>query len=313
MHTLSLKDILTLYRCRNKVISLDYGTSLTRGSPFSPASILMHLDPSHERFTAVSTLPKGEPALFGQMSYKPAAHQARMIFLAPEENIYTPALASLVEVLLKQAGEWGVLHLTAEVEERADIFQSLRKVGFAVFTRQRIWRLKQTKPMKEDQRLLWELPQSADELQVRLLYDGLVPAIVQQVENFTFHAGQGLVYRHQGEVLAYVEGIFGPHGVLLQPYVHPEVEHVEELISQLPACFEPLFGRPVYIAVRSYQAWLDAPLEELNASPSPRLALMVRHLANITRLQYLENRKLILDNPQMETGAPAFQHFIHDN
>jgi hypothetical protein len=38
-------------------------------------------------------------------------------------------------------------------------------------------------------------------------------------------------------------------------------------------------SRPVYVCVRSYQAWLETVLEDLGADAGPRQAVMVRRLA----------------------------------
>jgi hypothetical protein len=39
----------------------------------------------------------------------------------------------------------------------------------------------------------------------------------------------------------------------------------------------------VYVCVRSYQAWLESPLEELGAEAAPRQAVMVKRLAKAVR------------------------------
>ena len=50
-------------------------------------------------------------------------------------------------------------------------------------------------------------------------------------------------------------------------------------LSSLLNCVPDRRGRPVYLCVRSYQAWLEPALEDLGAKSAPRQAVMVKHLA----------------------------------
>jgi hypothetical protein len=42
-------------------------------------------------------------------------------------------------------------------------------------------------------------------------------------------------------------------------------------------------NRPVYICVRSYQAWLEPVLADLGAKAGPRQAVMVKHLVHTVK------------------------------
>jgi hypothetical protein len=85
-------------------------------------------------------------------------------------------------------------------------------------------------------------------------------------------------------VLAFVEGIYGPRGIYLLPLFHPTVENVDMLISDLLLHLSPLMGRPVYLAVRSYQSWIENALESLQTQAGERQALLVKHLAHTARV-----------------------------
>ena len=67
-------------------------------------------------------------------------------------------------------------------------------------------------------------------------------------------------------------------GIVLFPLIHPETTDVaaklRALIRQLPN----RGGRPVYVCVRSYQAWLEHVLEDMGAQGGERQAIMVKHL-----------------------------------
>jgi hypothetical protein len=88
----------------------------------------------------------------------------------------------------------------------------------------------------------------------------------------------GLVYEQTGELLAYIEPTYGPRGIYLQPLIHPAVDDVLRLVRSFLSGLSFHLGRPVYLSIRSYQAWLENALSELDVEVSERQALMVKHL-----------------------------------
>jgi hypothetical protein len=81
----------------------------------------------------------------------------------------------------------------------------------------------------------------------------------------------------------YVNVTYGVRGIVLTPLIHPEATDValklNSLLNQLP----DRRGRPVYLCVRSYQAWLESALEDLGARAAPRQAVMVKHLVRMVK------------------------------
>jgi hypothetical protein len=57
-------------------------------------------------------------------------------------------------------------------------------------------------------------------------------------------------------------------------------------------------GRPVYISIRSYQAWLESFLAESGAKSGPRQALMVKHLVSAQRAPAYANRNGVVEKRQ---------------
>jgi hypothetical protein len=149
-----------------------------------------------------------------------------------------------------------------------------------------------------------------DEIALRSLYQSLVPPLVQSAEPFVLNSHQGLVYRHKhGEVQGYVESRRGPRGVYLQPVIHPDVEDSQGLLVDLLQALPALYlGRPVYIAVRSYQSWLEAALEDLHGQAAPRQALFVKHLASAQRV-LATNKRLVMEKQQAEPTAPMVNNY----
>jgi hypothetical protein len=81
------------------------------------------------------------------------------------------------------------------------------------------------------------------------------------------------------------------------------VEETPALLTILIARLLPEPNRPVYAAVRSYEAWLEPLFEDLGASVGPRQALLVRHLANAARVMQALPRLGMLEK-RVEPGAP---------
>jgi hypothetical protein len=192
-------------------------------------------------------------------------------------------LAALSDFMAVQMGSQGAFHILADVDESNQIFQLLHRVGFAIYARQRIWRL-DGQPIGETHPVTWRATRSRDAIGVRSLYCNVVPGLVQQVEPLPKKELKGVVYYQNGELHAFVELKYGRNGIWVQPFVHPDAEgfdrHLIHLLQDLPGRRE----RPLYICVRSYQSWLETAIEAMGAQPGPHQAVMVRHLTVARRI-----------------------------
>jgi hypothetical protein len=81
----------------------------------------------------------------------------------------------------------------------------------------------------------------------------------------------------------YVNVTYGPRGIVLTPLIHPEATDVATRLTGLLNHLPDRRNRPVYLCVRSYQAWLEPALEDLGGKASPRQAVMVKHLARMVK------------------------------
>jgi hypothetical protein len=273
------RDIPALIRYRHQSTYLNSALVLTRGSMLLPGALLSYLAPAMGLYTTVSNGQEGlEGSLIGQILHSAGNQFAHMTFLTPDDALDSPALPALLDFLAMTVGDRGGLRLLAEVDERATAFEALHKAGFAIYSRQRIWQL--TKQVPEGTSISgWRGATEQDVIAIRSLYSNLVPGLVQQAEPFSTKHPRGLVFRDGDELLAYVELKYGHRGIWAQPFVHPDAEHVAahffELIQGLPY----RRSRPIYLCVRSYQAWLEPAIENLGAEAGPRQAVMVKHLA----------------------------------
>jgi hypothetical protein len=219
---------------------------------------------------------------------------ARLTFIAPTENI-NGLTSSLLDHLTVHAGEWGAFHLLAEVDENSPAFRSLRKAGFAMYAWQRVWKLPKLETPAEQ--VPWREAEESDWPAVQSLHGQIIPAMIQPVDALPKQAS-GLVCRPDGNLQAYVAVNNGPAGVWIQPLVPPDSGCGPERLAGLPGQGE----RPVYVCVRSYQAWLETALEDLGAEPGPRQAVMVRRLA---KLQKAEEKVSAMDKVLVKPVAPV--------
>lgn len=293
---LDLLDLPTIYRYRQASLTLDSARSLTVGDSLGPAGLFAYLDPRRHIYTAVCKN-NDEAPMLGGITHHIGDTFARVSFIAPCENLDEDELPALLEHLAGHAGAWGVFHLQAEVDEHSCVFKSLRRVGFSVYAWQRIWNISEL-PADEVADLIWEKAHTGDLLRIQILYNQIVPALVQAIESCPKQA-KGMIWRTEGELKGYVGTIYGPQGILLHPMIHPDMGQVSDQLVDLIGILSARRGRPVYLCVRSYQAWLEPVLEELGASVGSRQAVMVKHLTASSRTEQATsaNRKKVWVNP----------------
>ena len=300
-------DLFTLLRYQHQALYLDSNYHLTRGSMTRFTALASHLRPGRGTFTAVVDPARQSPTPIAQVMYPLGARGARILFLVPAAAAESTDLAELTDGLAWQAASWGALQLLAELPEDNPAFETFRRAGFAVYARQRIWKWPAGRESSKQPRC-WKLATPVDEQAVRSLYQALVPPLVQSAEPFVTRRLPPLVYRQQGELVASIETYFGPRGIFLVPLVHPALENPAELLADLPNILQPILGRPIYLAVRSYQAWLENALEEQGATAAPEQALLVRHLAVSQRVAQLNPAYAGLKNHGAEPTTSIVQH-----
>ncbi len=285
IRSLDLLDIPTLARYRNDVLTLDNARALTRGHPLGALGLLAYINPARHLYAAIEN--GGESALLGGIIHTREESFARLLYLAPLSNLNDPQLPALIEHLAIQAGEWQAVHVIAEVDETSDVFPVLRMTGFSVYAWQRVWDVSlfektESNPRRRPERaegLSWRRMQSVDLHAVQNLHYQIVPQLLHPVEPAP---NRVMGFVHQG-IKCYANIVSGMYGVVLTPLIHPDENDVSGKITSLVANLPDRRGRPVYLNVRSYQAWLEPVLEDLGAKASARQAVMVKHLARMVK------------------------------
>lgn len=282
----------------------DSALSLTRGNPLGFSALLSHLNPHNGIITGVVYPAGGEDPVIGQIKCVDGRRSARLNFLIPSNAHLSPALPALLDGLAHSAGSWGAFGLLAELEELSPLFEPFRKAGFSVYGWQRIFRLPFNGDVDAEQAPLWRFAEPVDEISIRQLFQTLVPPLVQAAEPLSSERLYGLVYQEDGQILAYIESVYGPDGIYLRPLIHPNVGDVKALLRSLEIHLSPLLGRKVYLAVRSHQAWLENPLLAMSSDSTDRQALMVKYLAARQRVLLASIHRSVIDDKGVEPSAP---------
>ena len=274
---LALLDLPYLHGFRDEAVGLDAARTLTRGNPLGAVGLLSYVNPTRHIYSAIANGEK--ESVLGGVIHASSETFAKLYYLAPSSQLDHPYLPDLIENLAEHAGTWGAFHVIAEVQETDDAFVALRKAGFSVYAWQRMWDVSK---IVDDAGSTsnWMRVRSVHLPVVQNLYHQIVPPLLHPVEPQP-KAAVGWLCNEGAK--CYVSMSQGMYGVVLTPLIHPEATNVSEKISTLINGLPDRRNRPVYICVRSYQAWIEPVLADLGAKAAERQAVMVKHLARLVK------------------------------
>lgn len=285
IRTFDWRDLGLLHQIRNQGICLDSQTAFTRGPQTLQQALLDVLLPGRRAATLVGRPPSGDgEPIVGQIARRNSDPYARLIFLGPPGALDDAEGLRMLEALSAAAGQGGAHHLLAEVDEKGMAFVGLRKAGFVVYARQRIWRLRDNDLLGGDpQGGVWKAEDKEDQLSILNLYHAVVPVLVQQVEPAPGTNHKGMVYMADGEALGYMDTAQGSLGIWVQPYFHPAAEDPEGLLVEFLGELDGRRETPVHFCIRSYQSWMNGVLEHLDFEPLVDQAVMVKRLVAVIK------------------------------
>jgi hypothetical protein len=283
---LALLDLPYLYSFRDEAVGLDTARTLTRGNPLGAAGLFSYMNPARHIYSAIANGEKD--SILGGIIHTRDDTFAKLYYLAPSSQLTHPELPDLIDELSSQAGTWGAFHVLAEVNETNEAFVSLRKSGFSVYAWQRMWDVSgiaETGSMSRVERSdneveAWIRVKSIHLPTVQSLYYQIVPPLLHPVEP---QPKAALGWMCNEGAKCYVSVSHGVYGIVLTPLIHPDATNVSEKLSALISNLPDRRNRPVYICVRSYQAWLEPVLADLGAKAAERQAVMVKHLVHMVK------------------------------
>jgi hypothetical protein len=305
IRTLDWRDLAVLHRMRSQGLCLDSKLDCTRGPDAFHDALLDPFSRRRSTYTLIDRSDDNDQAIsVGQFTHHSEQVFAHLTFLGPTDALSQPSGMNLIEALSQAAGSQKIQHLIAEIDENSPAFENLRRAGFAVYARQRIWQ--QTGPTSlnmEKTNLEWRPECESDVSAIRNLYHNLVPGLVQQVETPPSSNDRNLVYWHHNELLAYLDLKGGSRGIWAQAYIHPAMERTQDLLTGLLAHLEFTSKKPIYFCVRSYQAGLNFGLQGLGFQPCSDQAVMVKRLTAMIRNRVPTTLRAI-EGTQPEPTAP---------
>jgi len=273
---LALLDLPYVYSFRDQAIGLDTARTLTRGNPLGAVGLFAYVNPARHIYSAIVN--GEEESVLGGIIHSRDETFAKLLYIAPSSQLDHPNLPDLIENLSAQAGSWGAFHVLAEVDERSDAFIALRKAGFSVYAWQRMWDVSNI--TESGSGFEWMRVKSVHIPSVQSLYYQIIPPLLQPVEP---QPKSALGWMCNEGVKCYVSGTQGVYGIVLSPLIHPEATDVSAKLASLINNLPDRRNRPVYVCVRSYQAWLEPVLADLGAQGADRQAVMVKHLVHMVK------------------------------
>ncbi len=218
---------------------------------------------------------------------------------------------ALLDEAVAGVGARGIHHVIAEIDEHSPELQVMRRAGFAVYTRQDIWRVRaaEYRPQGSAPRPLTRRA-AADEWDIQLLYANTVPRLVQLVEPLpTAGDGDGWVLRDGQELAAFVSIRHGALATWLRFFIHPDAEaEADEIVA---AALDVTFAREpeqVYCCVRRYESWLPRALERSGFVVAGSQAVMVRHTVHHVP-RALAETAVALDGQRISASSPLVRNF----
>ncbi len=286
IRALAVFDLPHVYRFREEAIGLDTARTLTRGNPLSAVGLFSYVNPVRHIYSAIGN--GDEKIILGGVIHSNADTFAKLLYIAPSSQLDHPHLPELIENLSAQAGTWGAFHILAEVNENSEVFIPLRKTGFSVYAWQRMWEVTELAEQaagkndakNKSESEIWTRVRSIHLPAVQSLYHQIVPPLLHPIEA---QPKTPIGWMCNDGAKCYVSVTHGSYGIVLTPLIHPEARDVSAKITALITHLPDRRNRPVYLCVRSYQAWLEPVLADLGAKAAERQAVMVKHLAHLVK------------------------------
>lgn len=309
--TFTIAKYAQFRQATRRAVYLNSQALLTRGTrALSLGALFAPLSPLTGLYTYACEKRAAQGELFAQVYHPEGSRSAYCLFLAPAKAINSWTVAELVDGMMADLGQHGVLHLVAEVDETQPLVGLLRKNGFSLYTRQQVWRV--TRASAPQGKPAWRPLEDRDQLAADLLHKAIVPGQVLQMELQPARPRQGYAYVRGGELLAFAEVEQGSRGTWVQPFVHPDAEPFSQPLAELLARLQPGRSNPVYVGLRAYQDWLQASLQGLGARPGPPQVVMARRTSLPLPVEDPLLRLAALGRPDPSTPIGARQTFTQN-
>ena len=277
-HQLKLLDLPLMLRLKQNAIVLNSESGLIEDARGQNSALLSSIVFPRGLHTLLARI--DEKDVVGQFRHRQGDANAHLVYLAPtlnDEDDDTRWL-HMLDAMAEQAGRNGAHTLVGEIEISHRLFETMRRAGYAVYSRQVIWQRGPLPPEFASPVVTISAETDGDEIGISALLGCTIPRIMQSVMGPSAEMS-GLVYRKERQVEAYIAFSEGKHGVYVLPFLHPEVlSEAADIVAAALMRIDRCLKLPVYLCVRGYQGWLENAMRDLGFEPWLEQAVMVKHL-----------------------------------
>ena len=277
-HAMKLLDLPQMLRRKQNAIVLHSELGLTEDARGQNSALLSSMVMPRGLHTLVAQ--RDQRNVVGQYRHRQDEVNAHIVYLSPtlDDHEDDSIWLHMLDAMAAQAGRSGAQSLVGEVELSHRLFETMRRAGYAVYSRQVIWRCGPIASDMPPSPLSVHAETDADQIGVSALLGSTIPRIMQTVMGPSADM-ESLVYRKDGRIEACLAYSVGKRGVYVLPFVHPEVlEDAPDIIAAAWQSIERCRKLPVYVCVRGYQGWLENAMRDLGFEPWLEQAVMVKHL-----------------------------------
>jgi hypothetical protein len=229
---------------------------------------------------------------FAQARSRLNGQEADVVYLAPAlagNEAVPETWERLLAYLCQAEGVQGVQRLFVKLpEDDSDAIDVFRRVGFVIYTQERLFRL-DVVPLRPQQ--------SEDDWGLQRLYCHAAPRLVQQAECVCSDswkatpiarlAGQHderYVWERDGEIVGYVRLVEGQSGHWLKLMLHHDLQdQADDLVRWSQALLNDFPPRPIYCGVRAYDTPLQVALKRVGFQSEASLILLVKNTTSRVR------------------------------
>nr|MBN1229488.1 hypothetical protein [Anaerolineae bacterium] len=214
---LRIRDLPLAYRLMGRGVNFDSHISLTTGNTILQQAFRPGLGELQSYVLRQHTSGSG----LGQLHFIQGIPHARLALVAPslQHGATSNLWLGLLEGLIVEAGQRGVVTVTAEAPEGLPEIDILRRAGFAIYARQTLWRRAAS---SIGQGSVLRPASKRDAIPMTNLYGQLVPRLVRDIDPPP--GSLAMCYIQDGtrgpDGMVFV--FSGINGVLIEPYLSAE-------------------------------------------------------------------------------------------
>ncbi len=296
-----LRDLLLVRRLQKEGTPLDIEEQLTQPrSPLTSVLIEKLFKPRTNSSTYILNQQNDNHRVLGlvQLRTRPGHIERDVVFVAPKPDVgngvYLLWQRLLTHACVETAEQGGMRVFARLPEDNSSQRQLFKSVGFAEYGNEDVFQLlPENRPPDPQPTLSLRAQERADGWRLQKLYGATTPRQTQNAEGQAQgrwalpqqrwqEQGMryGYVWEVDGELMGAVHLRVGRYGVWIKTLLHPNAVDKTEMFAETCLWLAKVYtNRPIYFAVRQYEAGWTNILPELGFTPFTTQTLVVKHMA----------------------------------